>query len=83
MELIYFILGFFVASYGIPIIDGFSSWLLTWVETKKIKQNEIINQTNIKIRQAASSAEADPPMHQIGFCVSDGVNPEEEEDENV
>jgi hypothetical protein len=31
-------------------MDGISSWFLTWVEAKKAKQSEVINQTNIKMR---------------------------------
>ena len=75
MELLYFILGFVFAVYLIPLLDGISAWFLTWVEAKKAKQSEIINQTNIKMRQAAASAEEDPPRRAIGFCVPD----EEEE----
>jgi hypothetical protein len=37
MELLYFILGFIFAQFLIPVIDGFTSWLLTWMEAKKVK----------------------------------------------
>ena len=75
MELLYFILGILFVTYVIPLMDGISSWFLTWVEAKKAKQSEVINQTNIKMRQAAASAEEDPPRRPIGFRV-----PDEEED---
>ena len=48
MELLYFILGFVFAVYLIPLLDGLSAWFLTWVEAKKTKQAEIINQTTIR-----------------------------------
>ena len=80
MELLYFILGFVFAVYIIPLFDGLSAWFLTWVEAKKAKQSEVINQTNIKMRQAAASAEEDPPRRLIGFRVPDEEE-EYEEDE--
>lgn len=79
MELLYFILGILFVTYVIPLMDGISSWFLTWVEAKKAKQSEVINQTNIKMRQAAASAEEDPPRRPIGFRVPDE---EEEFEEN-
>ena len=69
MELLYFILGIIFVTYVIPLLDGISAWFLTWVEAKKAKQSEIINLTNIKMRQAATSAEEDSPKRLIGFRV--------------
>ena len=80
MELLYFILGILFVTYVIPLLDGILSWFLTWVEVKKAKQSEVINQTNIKMRQAAASAEEDPPRRPIGFRVPDEEE-EYEEDE--
>ena len=80
MELLYFILGILFVTYVIPLLDGISSWFLTWVEAKKAKQSEVINQTNIKMRQAAASADEDPPRRPIGFRVPDEEE-EYEEDE--
>ena len=77
MELLYFILGILFVQYAIPLIDGISAWFLTWIEAKKAKQSSIINDANIKMRQAAASAEEDPPRRPIGFRVPD----EEEENE--
>ena len=78
MELLYFILGILFVQYAIPLIDGISAWFLTWIEAKKAKQSSIINDANIKMRQAAASAEEDPPRRPIGFRVPD----EEEENED-
>ena len=80
MELLYFILGILFVTYVIPLLDGISAWFLTWVEAKKAKQSEVINQTNIRMRQAAASAEEDPPRRPIGFRVPDEEE-EYEEDE--
>lgn len=84
MELLYFILGIIFVSYVIPIIDGVSAWFLTWVEAKKSKQSEIVNQANIKMRQdAASAAEEDvPSMRPIGFQTPSDDQEEEEVSED-
>ena len=83
MELLYFILGFTFASYLMPILEGLGAWFLTWVEAKKAKQTEIVNQVNIKMRKdAAASADQDyTPMGKIGFQYLD-AEPEEGEDED-
>lgn len=83
MELLYFILGILFVSYVIPLLDGLSSLFLTWIEMKKAKQNEIINLTNIKMRQAATSAEDDSPKRLIGFCREDDYEEEEDDDDEV
>ena len=82
MELLYFILGFVFAVYLIPFLDGLSAWFLTWVEAKKTKQAEIINQTTINMRQAAASAEDDSPKRLIGFARNDDYEEEEEDEED-
>ena len=79
MELLYFILGIIFVTYIIPLLDGILAWFLTWVEAKKAKQSSIINDVNIKMRQAATSAEEDPPRRSIGFRAPD--EEEEYEDE--
>ena len=81
MELLYFILGIVFVTYIIPLLDGVSTWFLTWVEAKKVQQSNIINDVNIKMRQAAASAETDPPKRKIGFCAPDPEKNEEEEEE--
>lgn len=81
MELLYFILGILFVQYFIPLLDGLSSWFLTWIEAKKAKQSEVINLTNIKMRQAATSADPDSPKRLIGFCRDDEEDYGEEEDD--
>lgn len=83
MELLYFILGILFVSYVIPLLDGLSGLLLTWMEAKKAKQSEIINLTNIKMRQAAASAEDDTPTRLIGFCREDDYEEEEDDDDEI
>ena len=83
MELLYFILGILFVSYVIPLIDGLSGLFLTWIEAKKAKQSEIINLTNIKMRQAAASAEDDSPKRLIGFCREDDYEEEEDEEDEI
>ena len=82
MELLYFILGFTFASYLMPILEGLGAWFLTWVEAKKAKQTEIVNQVNIKMRKdAAASADQDyTPVGKIGFQYLDAEG-EDKEDE--
>lgn len=79
MELFYCIAGFMLAAYVIPILDGISSWFLTWVELKKAKLNKNINKYNIKIRQDSEAAEVEPPRNVIGFQVSNPEKYDEEE----
>ena len=81
MELLYFILGFAFASYLMPIFEGLGAWFLTWVEAKKAKQTEIVNQVNIKMRKDAASADQDHiRVGKIGFQYLDAEG-EDEEDE--
>ena len=82
MELLYFILGIMFVTYIIPLLDGISAWFLTWVEAKKAKQSEVINQINIKMRQAAASVEEDSPCRVIGFHMPNSEDYDEEENED-
>ena len=82
MELLYFILGFAFASYLMPILEGLGAWFLTWVEAKKAKQTEIVNQANIKMRKDAASTDQDTPsVGKIGFQYLDAEEGEDEENE--
>lgn len=82
MELLYFILGFAFASYLMPVLEGLGAWFLTWVEAKKAKQTEIVNQVNIKMRKDAASTDQDTPsVGKIGFQYLDAEEGEDEEDE--
>ena len=82
MELLYFILGIIFVSYVIPLLDGISAWILTWIEAKKAEQSSVINDANIKMRQAAASAEEDSPRRPIGFRMPDSEDYDEEENED-
>lgn len=79
MELLYFILGILFISYLLPIVESLSSWFMTWIEAKKATQSEIVNQSNIKMRQDAASADI-APMHAIGFQLPDDDYIEEDEE---
>ena len=82
MELLYFILGFAFASYLMPVLEGLGAWFLTWVEAKKDKQTEIVNQVNIKMRKDAASTDQDTPsVGKIGFQYLDAEEGEDKEDE--
>ena len=82
MELLYFILGFTFASYLMPVLEGLGAWFLTWVEAKKAKQTEIVNQVNIKMRKDTASTDQDAPsVGKIGFQYLDAEEGEDEEDE--
>lgn len=82
MELLYFILGFTFASYLMPVLEGLGAWFLTWVEAKKAKQTEIVNQVNIKMRKDAASTDQDTPsVGKIGFQYLDAEEGEDKEDE--
>lgn len=83
MELIYFILGILFIQYFIPLVEGISAWFLTWVEMKKTKCGEIINQSNINMRQAAASAEEDTPCRTIGFYAPDDDTEKEEDEDEI
>lgn len=83
MEFLYFIAGILFVSYFIPLLDGLSSLFLTWIEAKKGKLNEEINQSNIQIRKSAASAEEDPPRRLIGFCAEDSEECEEEDEDEI
>jgi hypothetical protein len=82
MELFYYIIGFAIASYVIPILDGISSWFLIWIELKKAKISEDINRSNIKMRQDSEAVEEEPPRNAIGFYVPDPEEYDEEEYDN-
>lgn len=83
MELLFFILGIVFVQYCIPLLDGFAAWLLTWVEAKKSKQSELVNQSNINMRQAADAANEPPPHRTIGFTVPENEEKEDDEEDEI
>jgi hypothetical protein len=80
MELLYFILGIIFVEIIIPLLDALMGVVAVWLEALKTKSNEKITNSNIKMKQAISSAEEEniPPKRQIGFTAPAC---EEEEDE--
>ena len=81
MSLLFFIAGIIFVSYLIPVLDGISSWFLTWIELKKAKHSDSINQINIKMRKDRASEEDDQSTDRlIGFHVSDAEENETEEE---
>ena len=71
-----FLLGIFFALCGLPVLQGWAEWHLTWIEVKKMKLNEAINNSNIRMQQAVSSAE-EVDTRAIGFSASWGDEEEE------
>lgn len=78
MELLYCLIGFIIAAYIIPILDGISAWFLTWIELKKSILSELINRYNIKMRRNAESLEEDSPKFALGFQLPDEEENNEE-----
>lgn len=76
MELLYFFLGIFCATVVYPVVQAWLEWHLTWIEAKKMKLNEAITDSNIKMQQAVSSA-GDQDTRAIGFSATWGEEEEE------
>lgn len=84
MQLKYFILGFLTAGAFVPIIDGITSWFLTWTEARKARHTETINQINIRMRKDADDLDEEIPTKKkpMGFDLPTSQDQEEEEDED-
>lgn len=76
MELLFFILGILFVQYLVPIFESLGSLILTSIEVKKVKQQDIINQYEIKMRQDEILSNKKIQKPKIGF-----QNPNEEENE--
>ena len=74
--LLYFLLGIFVASVLSPVFQLWLEWHAVWVEMKKMKLSEAINDSNIKMQQAASSV-GEVDTRAIGFSADWGEEEEE------
>lgn len=84
MALLYFILGIVFVQFILPLLDVVLSWIGVGIEAKKADLNEIINDSNIKIKQAiTSAAEANiPKTRTIGFTApAEEYESTEDEDE--
>ena len=75
-KLLCFIGGMLFATFIIPLLDSLLSFLGTKIEYKKIKYNEAINNSNLKLQK--QMADTDEVKHAIGFISCDA----EGEDEN-
>ena len=69
MALLYFLLGILFVQFVMPLLDGLLSWILLALEASKAKLSETVNASNIKIKQAITSAEEEmfPKPRTIGF----------------
>lgn len=84
MKSLFFIFGILFSQYIMPIMDGFGTLMLTWMESKKAKHNEIVTASNIKLRKLADKEDDDTPKYHIGFAppVKKEKETEEEDDED-
>lgn len=64
MELLFFVLGIIFAQYLVPIFEAIGSLILTSIEIKKVKNQDAINQIEIKMRQDEKNANK---KSKIGF----------------
>ena len=80
MELIWFIAGILFYLLIAPILEAFTSYLITVIESKKIKYTETINNGNIRMQKAASSITDECPSRAIGFVLSEEEESDDEED---
>ena len=64
MELLFFVLGVIFAQYLVPIFEAIGSLILTSIEIKKVKNQDAINQIEIKMRQDEKNANK---KSKIGF----------------
>lgn len=67
--LLYFLAGIIFVTYIIPLLDGLSSLILTWLKVQETKQSKIIYQ----IKQEVTSSDSSKKV--VGFTY------EEEDDE--
>ena len=82
LNLLFFILGMIFIQFIVPFLDAWLTHIATWFEYKKLKYSEAINEGNIRMKQALSSAEEDDtPKYTIGFAVPACDEEIEEEDD--
>lgn len=83
--LLIFVAGILFVQFIMPLLDGLLSWVLLALEAKKAALSEKVNESNIKMKQAATSAaEANfPKPRTIGFTApAEEYETEEDEDYN-
>lgn len=79
MELVWFISGAIFAWFLWPCFSSLTELITTWLESKRMKCAESINNSNINIQKAVSSVE-EIPTRQIGFSLSEEEEEFEDED---
>ena len=80
--LLCFFLGMIFIQFVVPFFDAWITHIATWFEYKKLKFSEAINEGNIRMKRALSSAEEDDtPKYTIGFAVPACDEEIEEEDD--
>lgn len=85
INLIYFLLGVITINLIMPIIEGLVELFLSFIEAKKIKYGEEINNANIRIQMANLEAEERQipvSTNVIGFQVPSEEEYYDEEDED-
>lgn len=84
MKSLFFIFGILFSQYIMPLMDGFGALILTWMESKKTKHNEIVTTSNIKLRKLADREDDDNLKYKIGFepPATKEKETEEEDDED-
>lgn len=82
MPLVWFICGILFTELILPLLKKLGELIATWFEKKEAKLGESINESNIKMKQAAASAEEKKDIkYQIGFSLPACEEEEDEEDE--
>lgn len=82
MPLIWFISGILFSIVAMPIINSLTDLIIAWLETKRMKCAEAINNSNINMQKAATSVEEEIAIMQpVGFTLSG--EEEEYNDENI
>ena len=82
LYLLFFILGAVFIQFFVPLLDSWLTLIATQMECVKLKYSEKINDGNIRMKQALSSADVDDtPKYAIGFAVPACDEETEEEDD--
>ena len=77
--MINFVLGFVFALVFYPILDGFTSLILSWFELLKGRIAVDIAKSNQKVEEIRQPQSA---THSIGFAVPDPIEDWEEDDDD-
>lgn len=72
LALLYFLAGIIFVTYIIPLLDGLSAFILTWLKVQETKQSKIIYQIK---QEVEASENATTAKKVVGFTY------EEEDDE--